>query len=75
MRLGTIQAVSPDGVLTIWSDDLRQLRYVAKWNDKLAGLVGSEVAFEEPSGREITTLRLTQPSLVYRVQLEPASPG
>jgi hypothetical protein len=74
MRAGTIQRVSRDGVLTVWSDDLRKLSFVARWSEQLAGLVGSEVEFEDPyPERQIRRIRLTHPNVVHGVRLEPAS--
>ena len=67
-----IQKVSPEGVLTIWSADLRSYTFAAKWDANLPGLIGSEVEFELPAGREITRIRLTRPNIVHRVLLEPA---
>jgi hypothetical protein len=72
MVLGTIQKVSPEGVLTIWSADLRSYTFAAKWHANLPRLIGSEVEFELPAGREITRIRLTRPNIVHRVLLEPA---
>jgi hypothetical protein len=73
MLLGTIQKVSPAGVLTIWSRDLRTFEFAAKWHERLPGLIGSEVEFEEPAGRTINKLRLTRPDIVHHLPLELAS--